>query len=312
MSAVKFFLFGKFFLDVDGKLIHKIEPRKAEELLGFILLNREKPHSREKLADLLWGEISQDQANNYLRKALWQLQSVLDHCGLSKKSLLLVDEEWLQVNPHFELWLDVAIFADAFKQTQGKLGRDLEERQAQIIQHAVEIYRGDLLDGWYQDWCLYERERLQHQYLAMLDKLMDYCEVHQHYEEGLYHGEKILRYDQAREHTHRRLMRLYYLSGNRTAALRQYRKCAKTLREELDVEPAQRTRQLLEMIRADKLENMQYPIESTGNRATKTEEKSLGAVFSHLSDFQKTLTKIQTLLAQDIRAIQKTLKGNQY
>jgi len=312
MSTVKFFLFGKFCLEADGKLIDKIESRKAEELLVFLLLNRDQPHPREKLADILWGEISQDQVSNYLRKALWQLQSALDEFGLSKKNLLSVDAEWIQVNPHFEFWLDVAIFEDAFKHTQGILGRDLDDEQAQIIQRAVEIYRGELLDGWYQDWCLYERERLQHQYLAMLDKLMDYCEVHQQYEDGLLHGEKILRYDRAREHTHRRLMRLYYLSGDRTAALRQYRKCVETLREELDIEPAQRTRQLLEMIRIDKLENTQYPKENIENKVAKTGGKSLITLFSHLSTLQKDLTKIQIQLANDIRAIQKTLKGNQY
>ena len=37
------------------------------------------------------------------------------------------------------------------------------------------VYRGDLLEGCYQDWCLFERERLQNAYLAMLDKLMVRC-----------------------------------------------------------------------------------------------------------------------------------------
>lgn len=310
MSTIKFYLFGKFHIEADGKLIDKIEHHKAEELLGFLLLNSEQPHSREKLADLLWGKITEDQANNYLRKALWQLQSALDRCGLSKKQFLRVEDNWLQVNPQFEYWLDVAIFEDAFKQTQGKPGRDLEEKQAEMIGRAVDIYRGELLDGWYQDWCSYQRERLQHQYLAMLDKLMDYCEAHQQYEEGLLHGEKILRYDRAREHTHRRLMRLYYLSGNRTGALRQYHKCAETLREELDVEPAQRTRELFERIRLDKLENTPYPTEILENKAPKTGGKSLTTVFNHLTALQKDLTKIQTQLANDIRTIQKTIKSS--
>ncbi len=78
----------------------------------------------------------------------------------------------------------MAIFEDAYMQTKDVLGKDLIEKQAQIIQHGIKIYRGELLDGWYQDWCLYERERLQHQYLTMLDKLMDYCEIHHQYEEG--------------------------------------------------------------------------------------------------------------------------------
>jgi len=51
------FLFGKFCFEIDGKATYKIEPRKAEELLGFLLLNRDQPHSRERLADLLWGKL---------------------------------------------------------------------------------------------------------------------------------------------------------------------------------------------------------------------------------------------------------------
>jgi DNA-binding SARP family transcriptional activator len=309
MSAIKFYLFVKFGIEVAGNLIHRIESHKAEELLVFLLLNRGQPHSRERLADLLWGEISQDQANSYFRKALWQLQSALDHYGLSG-GLLQVDGEWLQINPHFELWLDVAIFEDAFKKTQGILGRNLEEWQAQIIQHAVEVYRGELLDGWYQDWCLYERERLEHQYLAMLDKLMEYCEVYEQYEEGLLHGEKILRYDRAREHTHRQLMRLYYLSGDRTAALRQYQKCMETLREELNVKPTYSTIQLFEMIRIDKLEAIQHSSNNNEDIITKSREKLLDKEFSNLAALQDDLTKIQTLLAKDIRVIQNTIKGN--
>jgi DNA-binding SARP family transcriptional activator len=279
-------------------------------LLSFLLLNREQPQPREKLADLLWGKLTDDQANTYLRKALWQLQSALDHYGLDKGQFLRAEDNWLQVNPQFEFWLDVAIFEDSYKQTQGKPGRDLEEKQAETINRAVEIYRGELLDGWYHDWCLYERERLQHQYLTMLDKLMDYCESRQRYEEGLLHGEKILHYDRAREHTHRRLMRLYYLSGNRTGALRQYQKCAEILRDELDVEPAQRTRELFEMIRFDKLESTNRPATTVESKAPKAGDKSLTTVFNHLTAFQKDLTKIQTQLANDIQTIQKTLRGS--
>jgi len=40
------------------------------------------------------------------------------------------------------------------------------------LQEAVRLSYADLLEGWYQDWCLYERERLQNIYLLILDKLM--------------------------------------------------------------------------------------------------------------------------------------------
>jgi two-component SAPR family response regulator len=93
----------------------------------------------------------------------------------------------------------------------------------------VALYHGDLLEDWFQDWCLYERERLQNIYLAALDKLMDYCEASRDYDAGLAYGTRILRHDLARERTHRRLMRLYYLAGDRTSALRQYDRCVQIL-----------------------------------------------------------------------------------
>jgi DNA-binding SARP family transcriptional activator len=307
MMTLKFFLFGKFRIEVDAKVIQKIESRKAEELLVHLLLYRDQPQSREQLADILWMEIEPEQSKAYLRKALWQLQTILESYGV--QGMLIVDGEWLQVKPHFDFWLDIKVLQEAFRNTQGARGKDLEEGQVKSIKDAVEIYRGELLQGWYEDWCLYERERLQHLYLAMLDKLMDYCEAHENYENGLIYGEKILQYDRARERTHRRLMRLHYMAGDRTAALRQYQKCVTALKEELDVEPADRTLFLFEMLREDKLETPFQSHRVGKNKGNETEEP-LNMLFSHLSTLHKSLSQIQTQIAQDIEVIQKTIKNN--
>src|SRR5690349_2443219 len=117
MSIIKAFLFSKFRIEVDANLIEKFESQKAKELLVYLLLNWNRPHTRESLADVLWGELSKDQANNYLRKALWQLQSSLENFDMSKQEVVRVDGENLQVNPQCELRLDVSVFEEAFKQT---------------------------------------------------------------------------------------------------------------------------------------------------------------------------------------------------
>lgn len=306
MSSIKVFLFGKFRMEVGTDLSQKIEPQKAKELLVYLLLNRDQPQPREQLAEVLWGEIPPEQSKGYLRKALWQLQSVLESC--SGQDILLVDGEWLQINPDFRFWLDIDLFEQTFRHTQGIRGKELEERQATRIEDAVNTYQGDLLEGWYQDWCLYERERLQYLYLAMLDKLMDRCEAREYYEHGLMFGERILQYDRARERTHRRLMRLYYLAGDRTSALRQYRKCVTVLKEELDVEPANSTRLLYEMIRADKLEDLTSLPQTHPTRMEKTEKEPLKAVFSHLSAFHRELRQIQDQLIKDMQVIQRAMK----
>jgi hypothetical protein len=142
---------------------------------------------------------------------LWQLRNTLDATkneALSDR-VLLVDPEWVQIKPEADLGLDVALFEQAFSRTQGVRGRELDSQHVQILQSAVDLYRGGLQESWYQDWYLYEREHFQHMYLIMLDKLMGYCEAHCACETGLTYGALILRCEKAHERTHRRLMRLY-------------------------------------------------------------------------------------------------------
>jgi DNA-binding SARP family transcriptional activator len=252
MDQLRFYLFGKMEVRGGKSDLVVFASRRVEELLCYLLLNRDNPQPREALADLLWSDVTTTQSKNYLRKALWQLQSSLDaHLASRDERILLADTDWIQVNPRCSLWLDVAILEKAFASVQGLLGRKLDANQALALDQAIALYRGNLLEGWYQEWCLYERERLQHIYLASLDKLMDYCEAHNFPEKGLMYGQSILRYDRARERTHQRLMRLYCLAGERTEALRQYEKCVTALREELGVEPSRRTCQLLAKVQSD-------------------------------------------------------------
>jgi DNA-binding SARP family transcriptional activator len=302
MGKIKICLFNKLSIESDGRVVPKLETRKAEELLAYLLVQRNTPHTRERLTDVLWkGEVTPEQSKGYLRKALWQLLSVLEQHNL--QDILTIDGEWLQINQQFRYWFDVAVFEEAFKNTCGIKGSDLDEKQVQVIQIAAACYKGDLLEGWCPDWCLYERERLQHLYLSMLDKLMDYCEANQTYEGGLLYGEMILRYDHARENTHRRLMKLHYLSGDRTAALRQYEKCISALREELDVEPAFSTSSLKELIANDQLKYEPQQIQ-----ADESKKDSLHHLFQRLLALQKDLGDTQFELAKNIQVIQKALK----
>lgn len=76
------------------------------------------------------------------------------------------------------------------------------------MKEAIDLYRADLLEGRYQDWCLIERERFQNLYLMMLGKLISHCEEEKEYEAGLEYGERILKMDRAHERTYRKMMRL--------------------------------------------------------------------------------------------------------
>jgi DNA-binding SARP family transcriptional activator len=187
-------------------------------------------------------------------------------------------------------------------------GRELDEAAARTLKDAVQLYTADLLESWYQEWCLCERQRLQDMYHTMLDKLMDYCEAHLDYETGVLYGTRILRLDPAQERTHRRLMRLHYLGGDRTAALRQYQLCERALRENLNVKPAQRTVALYEQIRADQLEHLAPTPLDEGASKTVPQPAEIVADLKH---YGTILADLQRRIYMDIQALEDLL-GSQH
>ncbi len=248
MSTLAIHLFGRFRIRRGDTADLPIDAAKAQELLAYLLLNRRRAFRREALAELLWPDSSPLQARKYFRQTLWQLQT-----ALSEQDVLLVDQEWLRINPAADLWVDVASLESALELCQGGAGKDLTPSQADALRAAARMYLGELLEAWTHEWCVYERERLAIGHLQLLDKLMDFCEAHRAYEEAVEYAGEILRADPVRERTHRGLMRLHYLAGDRAQALRQFGRCRDALRNELDVEPSARTRALYQQVLADEM-----------------------------------------------------------
>lgn len=296
MQTLSLSLFGKLKIECANRSLISLEARRAQELLCYLLLYRERLHEREKLATLLWPESNATQSKRYLRQTLWQLQSALGQVTEHTPALLCVDHERIGISTKSDYWLDVDVLESAYAVAVDRAGRDLCAQQASSLQDAVNLYHDDLLEGWYQDWCIYERERLQNIYLALLDKLVDYHEYQQSYEAGLRCGMQILRIDRAREQTHYQLIQLYHLAGNRSAAIRQYESCVAALREELDVPPAPRTVALYQQISQGPSRGfIAMPLPKSSAQPTDT--------LRHLEQIQTTLTHLQAQVAQLMQAM---------
>ena len=319
MPAFSIRLFGKFGIESEAQPRAELEAGKAQELLGYLLVHRNRPHARETLAGLLWSDATAERSKKYLRQALWQLQCALDANGADAQ-FLAAEHDWVQLVVGDQLWLDVAAFEEACARSQGVRGRELDAERAHLLREACALYRGDLLEGWYQDWCLFERERLQNMYLTLLDKLLGHAAAHGDYEAGRTYGARLLRRDRAHERTHRQLMRLHYRAGDRTAAIRQYESCRDALSEELDVKPDRRTRALYEQIRDDRLDdppasrNTVVPEKSSAPEPAAEESNgpdqpaSLPAILTRLRQLQLVLADVQQLVHEDIRAVELALK----
>jgi DNA-binding SARP family transcriptional activator len=305
MSSIKVSLFGKLNIAYGEKRTY-IRARKVQELLIYLLIFRNHPQPRESLSEILWADQPAIISKRNLRQTLWHLQSAFKAFKNSSRLELLIDDGWIHIRLPTNFWLDTAEFEEVFNQINHKPTRELSPEDFEAMQYAVDLYKGDLLEGWYQDWCVFERERFQMMNLLLLDKLVQYCEIHRKYDVGLVYGWQILRHDHAYERTHRQLMRLYSMSGDRTQALHQYERCVNALRDELGVEPSARTKQLYEQIQSDTFGLPSFPREKAGSAMDEI-TPALQDVLKHFEQFSSTLKRMDSQVQQEIAALERML-----
>ncbi len=309
MVSLSVWMFGKLRVQ-QGNAVWNWEDRcKIQEIFCYLMIHRLARQNREQLAELFWSNKPATASKKSLRQALWQLQACCAE-QLRQPSLALFSTNSTSVylHPELDLWTDVGAFEQAYECSRHL--KELDATHAQALRQAISFYNGDLLEGWYQDWCLCERERLQNIYLTMLHRLIGYCEKHQEYDAGLDYGERILRYDPACERTHRQMMRLKHLAGDRTGAMRQYDRCLKALRQELGVQPSQRTRELLDQVRSDLVPLPTIPDSMPPPNAA-APQLPLPELLNQLKGFQTTLAALQQQAQQWIKLIEQ-LGSNRY
>jgi DNA-binding SARP family transcriptional activator len=240
-------LFGPGQAHYKGQLLVGFPGQQCYLLLSYLLLYRQS-HHRERLAAVFWGDEPLSTSRKYLSQNLWKLRQFCQTVGISAEEYLCIDKEFVSFTPLSPYCLDVKLFEAPIIEYRNISGAQLTPLEASRLEQAVELYDGDLLEGVYEDWCLGERERLRLLYLETLTKLMLFHKHHQNYQQGLSYGEQLLRLDNTQEQAHQQVIRLYWLMGNRSAALAQYKRCCQILREELDVGPMPDTQRLYEQI----------------------------------------------------------------
>lgn len=230
MPTLKISLLGGLRLSWGEQTRPILSPLKLEALLAFLLLHRQQPIPRDRLAECLWPDDAPPEARANLRRHLHLLRQ-----ALPEGDWILTDRETVQWNPAADFWLDVEAFTRCAQ-------ADSPDEQC------LELYQGDVLPELYDDWLIPERESLAALLLQALQRAVErHAEQHQ-YAEALRYARRLLVYDPLHEETHRMVMRLACLAGDRQAALHQFAECRDLLRRELDVEPMPATLELHQTI----------------------------------------------------------------
>ena len=220
---------------VDGAPL-VVDTRKAVAILA--LLGAEgRAFARDELAALLWPEADQPAAHGALRRTLSTLRSATGES-------VIVDRT------------RVALAPDGVRVDVAELERLAGSDARRSLAAAAGLARGPFLAGFnlrdsadFDDWRAARAVALERTVMTVLDRLAAADEAAGDLPGAIRAASRRLDLDPLDEAGHVRLMDLFARSGDRAAALRQYRSCVAILDRELGVAPLASTTARYEAIR---------------------------------------------------------------
>lgn len=246
MSAIALHVFGPLRLAGANGSPKGIAGERVRDLIGFLALHHGRPQPRERLAEALWGDEGDGDPTTCLRQTLWRARLAL---AAAAPSLLHVDAESVALDDGDGTWLDLAAYEALTAPSARVPGFALSDADRDRLSEAADLVVGELLDGCYRDWCAADRDRFHTRHLRVLDQLVGCAEARGDHAAGLDWASRILAREPAREPTHRAVMRLHLLHGDRGAALRQFDRCARALDRDYGLAPSPRTTALADLAR---------------------------------------------------------------
>ena len=243
MSTYVLSLFGAPVLaTAEGGSVAPALGAKPMALLVFLTLDR-RPHSREALAGLLWGESPEAEARASLRQALKHLREAIGEAVHADRSLI-------------ELASPPAC--------------DVLEFQAALVQDPARAAAFDVprfLDGFsvrrasqFEEWVATTRATLLRQYQEVLGRLAREAMGQWRWRDAMELADRWLAGDPVSDEAAQLAVEARYLSGNRAAALARYAEFRDLVAREAGCEPSRALQALVRRVEADRATSDSRPV----------------------------------------------------
>lgn len=222
------------------QVLRRFRSRKAGELLAYLAYYRERHHSREALADLLWSGDDPRAARQRLNIALSALRRQLEVTEVTPSAIFVADRDAVGLNPA-SVTTDLS---DYLAELSAARRCRADTERAARLGAALALYTGELLPECAEEWVLQERRWLGEGYFAALGELLALLERDGEFERAVEYARRGITLDPLHEETHRDLIRLLAAGGQTGAALRHYEALERLLADQLGAAPEPASRAL--------------------------------------------------------------------
>ncbi len=146
---------GSFEWQIRGQRIPNPATQKARALLTYLTLHRRSDVARERLVEIFWPDSEPERARDSLNTALHSIRRALGTAGLDPNTFIFANRSVIRWKADVDLDVE-------------RLERALQQEDSDAVRDVLTHYRGDFLEGDYDDWTVAERERIAEHYERLL------------------------------------------------------------------------------------------------------------------------------------------------
>jgi DNA-binding SARP family transcriptional activator/TolB-like protein len=216
-----------------------LQSRKAEALLAYLALVPTHAETRERIVGLLWSEAEESKARASLRQVLRNLRPALEELHFEG---FATEHTAVRLDGNA---VDVDVECVVASVASGQPSEILLERP-RIAETLLAGYED--VDASFRSWLFVYREGLQKKLIRGLEDQLAHASSEGSRTRRL--AEALIRLDATHEGAYQHLMRSYVDAGDIAGAMAAYKRLWDLLDDEYDMEPSDKTQELIAAIKS--------------------------------------------------------------
>lgn len=240
---IRVYLTGRVFVEAGETLIgeQQLSGRQGRLAFAYLVLERSRAISREKISELLWADEIPRSWETSLSAVISNLRKTLGRAGLARAGVIEQAFGCYQLHLPPETWVDFEAAAQAVEDAEAAIKANDPTRAFGWVGIATSIARREFLPGEDCLWVDRRRSELRDILIRGLDCYCDLLIWKGDAHLAVRVADETVSMDPYREKGYRRLMRAHGADGNRAEGLRVYQKLRSSLLEDLGVDPSPET-----------------------------------------------------------------------
>ena len=227
-------LLGPLQVSFQGELLKDAvwKSKKDRLLFSFLSANFPRVVTEEELLDQFWPQ-GGERARHSLHNSISQIRRCLRREPVEGGDIVRRVKDGYTLGSLVET--DLCLVTRKIKEGRAALADQTPRQALQLLQDARRLFRGDFLEGDYQEWTFHFREKAVSLQLDCLSQLGHYFQSRKKWRQALSCWQEILRLDPLNDDAYRSCFEAHGALGERAAGVKLFQSAREAYEEELGV-----------------------------------------------------------------------------